>query len=363
VIRSPEVFKVLQMAPLFQGVSGKLLVEKLNESRLRTLNSGEALLVPGQANNVVYLVLSGRLSIQSKDSGVEPIAMLGEGECVGEESLIGDVHIPAYVIAATDCKLLAIDHAALWELIDSSHQAAHNMLSVLSMRIRPAAQVITECQETHHGFSGTPIIDELTGLYNRQWIEEKINRYLRRYVFDKQPGCLMMLAIDRFRELSDKYGQLGSEQVLRDTAHTMLSCLRPDDQAGHFVGEQFAVFMPNTTLADGCTGAERLRTAINDSVIVLPSGDALPPISVSLGISLANLDDTPASLCARANEALQRAAESGGNCVKWSDKDLKQETAQQSADVDTVSPVKPFMSLWTGAQPEKPKSSRPADEH
>lgn len=363
MIRSPEVFKVLQMAPLFQGVSSKLLVEKLSESRLRILNSGEALLVPGQANNVVYVVLSGRLSIQSKDSGVEPIAMIGEGECVGEESFIGDVHIPAYVIAATDCKLLAIEHAALWELIDSSHQAAHNMLSVLSMRIRPAAQVITESHENHSGFSGTPIVDELTGLYNRQWIEEKINRYLRRYAFDKQPGCLMMLVIDRFKELDDKYGQLGSEQVLRDTAHTMLSCLRPDDQAGHFHGERFAVFMPNTALADGCIGAERLRAAINESVIELPSGDALPPISVSLGVTLANMDDTPSSLFARANEALRQASESGGNCVKWSDKGLMHETEQTSADAAPASPVKPFMSLWTGAQPEKPKSPRTADEH
>ena len=330
MIHSPEIFKILQTAPLFQGVSGKLLVEKLSESSLRTLNSGEALLVPGQANNVIYIVLSGRLSIQSKDSGVEPIAMLGEGECVGEESIIGDAHIPAYVIAATDCKLLAINHAALWELIDSSHQAAHNMLRVLSMRIRPASQAMAENLEDHHGFSGASIIDETTGLYNRQWIEEKIGRYLRRNVFDKQPSCLMMVVIDRFKELGDKYGQLGSEQVLRDTARTMLSCLRPDDQAGHFLGEQFAVFMPHTTLADGCIAAERLRTAISESVVVLPSGDALPPISVSLGVSLANLDDTPASLFARANEALQQATESGGNCVKWWDKDLERETAQLS---------------------------------
>ena len=358
---SPEIFKVLQTSPLFQGVSSRLLVEKLSESGLRTLNSSEALLVPGQANNIIYVILSGRLSIQLKGSGVEPIAMLGEGECVGEESLIGDVHIPAYVIAATDCRLLAIDHATSWELIDSSHQAAHNMLSVLSMRIRPAAQVITECQETHHGFSGSPIIDELTGLYNRQWIEEKIKRYLRRYAFDKQSSCLMMLVIDRFKELSEKYGQLGSEQVLHDTARTMLSCLRPDDQAGHFDGERFAVFMPNTTLADGCAGAERLRAAINESLIVLPSGDALPPISVSLGVSPADLDDTLASLFARANEALQHAIESGGNCLKWPDRNPAQETAQRSTDAATALPARPFMSLWTGAQPGKPKPPRNTD--
>lgn len=351
MIRSPEIFKVLQAAPLFQGVSGKLLVESLDESRLRTLNTGEALLIPGQASNVVYVILSGRLSIKLKDSDTEPLAMLGEGESVGEESLIGDVHIPVYVIAATDCKLLAIEHAALWELIDNSHQAAHNMLTVLSMRIRPASQVVAESHEEHHGFSGTSVVDEMTGLYNRQWIEEKINRYLQRFAYGKQPSCLMMVKIDRFKELEDRYGQLGSEQVLRDTAQTMSSCLRPDDQAGHFLGEQFAVLMPHTTLSDGCIGAERLRAAINESAIVLPSGDALPPITVSLGISSASPDDTPSSLFARANEALQDAIRNGGNCVKWRDKGPVAETAQPHAEAAPA--IKPFMSLWTGAHPEK----------
>lgn len=316
MIHSPEIFNVLKTSPLFQGVSSKLLLQKLNNSRLRVLETGEILLMPGQINNAIYIILSGRLSIQMKDSGVEPVAMLGQGECVGETSIIGDAHAPAYIVAATECKLLVVDHAALWELIDNSHQAAHNVLSVLSMRIRPASQVAMDSHEDHHGFSGSRIIDEMTGLYNRQWIEEKIDRYLRRSAFTRQSSCLMMVEIDKFRELSEKYGQLGSEQVLRDTTYTMLSCLRPDDQAGHFLDGQFAVFMPHTTLADGRIAAERLRLAINESVIVLPSGDALPPISVSLGIGPVNPDDTPAGLIARANEALRQATESGGNCVK-----------------------------------------------
>ena len=317
MILTPEIIKVLQSAPLFQGVSVKLLVQKLSESSLRTLNSGEALLVAGQANNVVYIILSGRLSIQSKETGVEPVAMLGQAECVGETCIIGDVHIPAYVIAATGCTLLAIDPAVLWEMIDSSHQAAHNVLTVLSMRIRPANQIMSANLESHHGFSGSTMIDEMTGLYNRQWIEEKIDRYLRRNVYNKQPSCLMMVVVDRFREFGEKYGQLGSEQVLRDVAHTMLSCLHPGDQAGHFSGEHFVVFMPDTALSDGCKAADRLRVAIGESMVELPSGDALPPISVSLGISHVNVDDTPASLFARTNEALRQAVESGGNCVKW----------------------------------------------
>jgi diguanylate cyclase (GGDEF)-like protein len=322
---TPEIISVLELSPLLQGVSVKLLTQKLSESELRILNSGEVLLELGQPCNFVYIILSGRLSIQAKDAGVD--AMLGEAECVGESCVIGDVYFPASVVAATDCKLLAINPAALWELINSSHQAALNLLTVLNLRVRPANQTMADGIEKYHGFSVSSMIDELTGLYNRQWIEEKIFRYLSRHIYDQQPNCLMRVAIDHFKEFDQKYGQLGSEQVLRDVAYTMLSCLRPGDQAGHFTTEQFVVFLPDTTLADGCIAAERLRVAIAEALVVLPSGDALPNISVSIGVSQTDLDDTPANLLARADESLQQALVCGGDCVKWWLSGLKSEAA------------------------------------
>ena len=362
---SPEILEALETAPLFHGVPSKLFAHNIGESNLRTLRSGEILLSPGQDNHAIYLILSGRLNIQLTNSGAEPVAMLGKGECAGEMSVLGDAHDSTYVVAATDCELLAIEHDALWELIDISHQAAHNMLNVLSARIRPVNQPMAENLEQHHGFSGVAVVDELTGLYNRQWMEEKFDRHLRRGFVTNKPSCIMVLEIDQFKEFSDKYGQLGSEQALRDTARIMLSCLRPDDQAGRFIGEQFAAFMPNTSLADGCIAAERLREAVSGSMIVLPSGDALPPVGISLGVSVAKPGDTLASLFARAEEALREAVKSGGNRVKWYEEGVTQPSASAatsagvSANADTpasanaVLPAQPFMSLWSDARTNK----------
>lgn len=360
---SPEILELLETAPLFHGVPSKLFAHNIRESSLRTLKSGEILLAPGQANHAIYIILSGRLNIQLTSSDAEPFAMLGKGECVGEMSVLGDAHDSTYVVAATDCELLAFEYDALWELIDISHQAAHNMLNVLSARIRPASQPMPENFEHHHGFSGVAVVDELTGLYNRQWMEEKFERHLHRSFITNKPSCLMLLEIDRFKEFSDKYGQLGSEQALRDTAHTMQSCLRPDDQAGRYIGEQFAVFMPNTNLADGCIGAERLREAVSGSMIVLPTGDALPSVSVSLGISMAKPGDTLASLFSRADEALRDAVKSGGNCVKWYEEGIKHHSAEPAvgtdaraevlASAEVVLPAKPFMALWPDARSNK----------
>ena len=293
-----------------------MLVENLSQSRLHTLDSGEVLLVPGQANNAIYIILSGRLNIQSKISHVEPIAILGEGECVGEMSVLGGAPVSAYAIAATDCRLLAIGHAALWELLNNSHHAAHNMLNILTERLRHTNQIMAESLEREQGFSGGSMVDELTGLYNQRWMQRKLNRLLHRGSIDKKASCLMMLEIDNFKEFCSRYGQLGGDQALRDIAHTLLSCLRPDDQAGRHIGDRFVAFLPNTSLPDACIAAERMRTVASESLVVLPSGDALPPISISLGISQMLPDDTLIRLLTRADKALLLARANGGNCVK-----------------------------------------------
>jgi len=316
MIHSPEILKVLESAPLFLGIPGNLLAKHLSEFRLHPMSAGQVLLTPGQTNNTIYIILSGRLSIKPKEFEVDPIAILGVGECVGEMSMLGDATVSAFVIAATDCKLLAVDHAAIWELINSSHAAAHNMLNILTSRIRNTNLIAAESLEHQHGFSGNSLVDELTGLYNQHWTQEKFDRHLRRNLMGKEPSCLLLLEMDQFKEFIRKHGQLGGDQALRDIAHTILSCLRPDDQAGRHSGEKFAIFLTGTTLTDANTAAERLKAAVNQSLVVLPSGDALPSITVSIGICQARQDDTLVNLFVRADEALQLAKEIGGNCLK-----------------------------------------------
>lgn len=316
MIHSPEILNILISAPLFHGIPGDLLASHLSESRLEPLTSGQILLIPGQPNRTIYIVLSGRLNIQSKASGVEPLVVLGAGECFGEMSMLVGAPVSVYVIAATDCKLLAIDHAAMWQLINSSHAAALNMLNILTSHIRNTNQIAAENPEQQQGFPDDAMIDELTGLYNLHWMHDKVGRHLLRSVVSKNPFCLLVLEMDHLKEFIDRYGQLGGDQALRNIAYITRSCLRPDDQAWLQSSEKFAIFLPSTSLPDVCIAAERLKVTLSQSLVVLPSGDALPPITVSIGVSQAHADDTLESLFARADQALQLAHDNGGNCVK-----------------------------------------------
>jgi diguanylate cyclase (GGDEF)-like protein len=312
---SPETLQILRSATLFHGVPEVVLVQHLSKSKLTTLASGQVLLVPRQNNDTIYIILSGRLRIQTQAQDIEPIAILGQGECVGEMSMLGDAPVSAYVIAATPCNLLAIEHADMWRLINNYHAAAHNMLNILTSRIRNTNQIAAENLERELGFSDEAPVDELTGLFNPQWMHTKVARHLLRSLVGKRRSCLLLMEMDNHTEFIQRHGQLGGDQALRSIAYTMLSCLRPD-QAGRHDGARFAIFLPDTALADACTAAERLMADIDKSLVVLPSGDALPAITVSIGLSAAHMDDTLESLYARAEKALRLARELGGDDIR-----------------------------------------------
>jgi len=315
---SPQARKIISEAPLFLGVEMSFLDEALSSSRMVSLKRGEVLLETNQPNSDVCLVLSGRLSVQfSKELDVNPIAMFGEGECVGEMSVLGDGVASAFVVAATDCELLAIDHSSIWRLIDNSHKVAHNMLHILSQRIRHTDRLLSENLEQDNGYTGMDMVDELTGLYNQQWLLTKFGRYWQRCVTNKKPCFLILLEMDGYEDYVRTHGSLGGDQALRAIAGTISACLRPDDLAGHHSGAIFSICLPNSTsLEDTHTAAERLRVAVNQAMVFLPTGDMLPCTSASQGISQARSTDDLADIFSRAEDALGAAKNNGGNCVK-----------------------------------------------
>jgi diguanylate cyclase (GGDEF)-like protein len=315
MIHSRDVLKVLETSPLLHGIPRDLLDQHLNGMQSLQIAKGEVLLAAGQTNNTIYFIYSGRLNIQSRKDDVEPFAILGVGECVGEMSMLGDAPASAYVVAATDCRLLAITHADMWGLMSASHTAAYNLLNILTSRIRSSNQVAADNIERQQGYAAESMIDEQTGLYNQHWTHGKFERLLHRAILNNKRSCMLMLEIDSLAEFARKHGQLGADQAMRNIANTLMLCLRPEDQAGRYKGGKFAVFLPDTAAEDARTVAQRITEAISISRVVLPNGDALPSIGVSIGICEAQANESLDSLIVRADNALQRAQETGKNAI------------------------------------------------
>ena len=315
VTESPETLRLIENSALFHGIPREVLDPLFAKARRVTLTIGERLLSPGKINENVYILISGRLSVQvSPATSDKPIALLGPGECVGEMSVLVDGLVSAYVIASTHCELYAIDYAAFWSLIDGSSAAARNMLNVLVKRIRLGNEVMADSLLHHESLKGNDIIDNLTGLYNYHGIRGKFDRLLQRCAVGKQPLSLIVLEVDDY-EKPEPGEEMAGDHPLRAIAQTILNFLRPDDHSARLIGKKFAVLLAGIPLADALATAERLRTTISKTPVVLPNGKSLEPVTISAGVSEALPQDTLGTLVARADIGLEKAIASGRNRV------------------------------------------------
>jgi diguanylate cyclase (GGDEF)-like protein len=161
--------------------------------------------------------------------------------------------------------------------------------------------------------------DELTGLHNRRFAEQRLKEELvRSQRHDRRCACIM-LDIDLFKQTNDSFGHAAGDAVLRGLAQAARSALRESDLIGRWGGEEFLAVLPETDLAGARVMAERLRQAV-EAMRVDFEGRQLSA-TVSLGVADALPGHDPDArdaerLVARADEALYRAKGAGRNRIE-----------------------------------------------
>jgi diguanylate cyclase (GGDEF)-like protein len=296
----------LQESPLFQKVKSSTLAALLANTTQIGLSAGQILLTPKQHNDRIYVVLSGRMHAQLNLDDPMPLALFGRCECVGEMSMFDDNQVSAFVIANTDCELLAIEHVDAWSVLNQSLQASHNLLALLAERIRSTNHTLAEWKDSAQSFGALSYVNSITGIFNRHWLSENIGRLILRNTRNQQPCAFILLKIDNFGLFDAGFGRLGSEQAQRSIAEAIQRYLRPNDVEVHIDSDLFAVFLPKTGVDSANEVAERLMEEIDQMVIGTPSGEALPPVILSMGIGLPQPDDTLVGVFARTLPAMHR---------------------------------------------------------
>jgi len=156
--------------------------------------------------------------------------------------------------------------------------------------------------------------DGLTGLHNRAYFITAANAELERAARYRHPLALLMMDIDHFKQINDRYGHLAGDEVLMAVARTCKDTVRGNDILARLGGEEFVVLMPETGLDQAVAAAERLRAAVARLRCELAQTVVSPRISVGVAVT-ENGMEALSSLMHRGDLAMYAAKTEGRNCV------------------------------------------------
>ncbi|UCD77865.1 MAG: GGDEF domain-containing response regulator, partial [Desulfobacterales bacterium] len=273
---------------------------KINFSRATTLAEAVEILKEGQFDLIFldYYLPDGNglefLKRTMKNGLKTPIVVItGKGD---------------EMTAAQVIKVGAYDYLA-------KDRVSNKSLSRIITNTLDKAQLHREVEQAQKKLAELSTRDELTGLYNRRFFDEALEREIaraRRYGSDL---VLCMLDLDHFKKVNDTYGHAAGDSVLSEVSKMLKNCIRKSDFVGRYGGEEFAILLPNTGPEQARIVSEKFRRMVAGHHF--GHNGSRFQLTVSLGIAAYNRISDPSSdqLVEFADQALYRAKREGRNRV------------------------------------------------
>ncbi|WP_028467441.1 PleD family two-component system response regulator [Nisaea denitrificans] len=171
-------------------------------------------------------------------------------------------------------------------------------------------------RESYERSLSMALIDSLTGLYNRRYLETYLKGLMDNAVERRKPLALLMLDIDHFKAVNDTHGHIVGDKVLKAVAEALINSLRSVDMIARIGGEEFVVVMPDTSEEFAEAVAERLRRRVSETHVSFEGVEEPVTVNISIGLTMRTGDDkTVEDLMTRADKALYGAKNAGRNRV------------------------------------------------
>ena len=191
------------------------------------------------------------------------------------------------------------------------------VMSRCQLRYQQLVQEKCALEEALTRIHSLAIRDELTHLPNRLHLRELLEHESHRHRREGQSLCMAMLDLDLFKRINDRYGHQTGDEVLRRFAASASSVLRVTDVLARWGGEEFFLFMPNTSPQAALQVLERMRLHI--AQLRFPNIDPALRLSFSAGLSVLGQDEPVEAAIKRADCALYQAKAAGRNAVRMFD--------------------------------------------
>jgi diguanylate cyclase (GGDEF)-like protein len=315
---------------LFNGMSGLEVNAVSAFLEPRRFKAGGIVFSEGESGKELFIVRSGRVGsyVTQSDRTRREVYEFEPGVLFGEMAIIENEPRSATCYAKEDTELLVLDGLDFYRLVWEHPVIGVKLLSSM-------ARVMTAWLDEASGFLGglvrwgeaarrRAITDEISGLFNRRFLEEIMGTRFARGAGSSRRCSLLMLDMDRFRDINAAFGPRGGDAAIAATAAAFTPLLREGEVCARLSGDEFAAFLPSDGMDRALELAEGMRAAAEALRLrlPLPSNGRPAPAEMTVSIGAAASPEhasTPEELVAAADRALYKAKESGRNRVEAAD--------------------------------------------
>jgi len=325
---APIYDPVLKASPLFEDLSELELNAVATFLEPRRVKKEEDIFIEGAVGEEMFVLVSGRISawVNNADGSRHQMFEIKPGDFFGEMSIIANESRSASLTAVVDSELLVFHGIDFYRIIFE-----HPMIGVKILKaIRTIQNIWLDQVSKHLGdlmrwgetARRRAVCDELTGLYNRRFLEKSANDRFEAGFVGLRNVSLLMMDLDRIHTINERHGIKGGDRVFIATADVLRSATRPGDICARLSGDEFAIFLPDTNVEEALTIAERIRHNLITQKIKVPqnpdgTGQAEIFVSTSIGIATAPVHaDTWENLNLAADTALHHSKLMGRNRVE-----------------------------------------------
>ena len=170
-----------------------------------------------------------------------------------------------------------------------------------------------ELKQAKETFEQLSITDGLTKLHNHRFFQDHLTREIKRVARLGEPLSMLLVDIDDFKSLNDRFGHAAGDELLMGLARIMGDTVRESDLLARYGGEEFVVLAANTDLLGAYKLAEKIRTNVAENSFILD--DSLRPTRVTISIGVAEYRGNRKTFFQGADRSLYKAKADGKNCV------------------------------------------------
>ncbi len=286
------------------------------------INEGEVLFREGEDGNELFIVKSGTVasSIRLPDGGERQVGQFKAGNFFGEMSIFENAPRSATCRSLEKSVLLGLQEKDFYRIIeeypDIATKIMYRMLNITAQRLRDTGEFLSDMVHWGEAARRRAITDELTGAYNRRFLDDALVSQVDLARNSGKPLSLIMVDLDYFRDINENYGQEAGDRCIMEVVHLFNRLLRESDILARFGGDEFTVLMPDTPWDTALDMTDQVRKNLGGLDMLGKYQGPVKKLTMSAGIASfpVHADDIK-KLKEMADQALYRAKEEGRDRV------------------------------------------------